>query len=96
MAFSKYPSAEAKEWWQNFKQLLDDNNDWPGEYVFKFIAPKEKAGDLKDVFIGHDIDIKASSKGAYHSITSRIIVTSSDEVVDIYQRAGAIEGVISL
>ena len=96
MALSKFPSSDAKEWWQNFKQLLDDNNEWPGEYVFKFIAPKENVSDVKEVFIGHDIDIKASSKGSYHSITSRIRVSSSDEIIEIYQKAGQVEGVISL
>jgi putative lipoic acid-binding regulatory protein len=96
MALSKFPSADAEEWWDNFKKLLDESNEWPVEYIFKFIAPKENMGDLKAVFVGHEIDIKASSKGSYHSITSRIQVASSEEVVDVYQRAGAIEGVISL
>jgi len=96
MALSRYPSPEAKEWWENFQKLLDESNDWPVEYIFKFIAPKEHVGDLKEVFDGHEIDIKASKKGSYHSITSRIHVSSSDEVIDIYQRAGKVEGVISL
>mgnify|MGYP002629182280 CR=1 FL=1 len=96
MALSKYPSAEAKEWWANFKKLLDDNNEWPGVYIFKFIALKQNIPDLKEVFVGHEIDIKASSKGKYQSLTSRVLVASSDEIIDIYLRAGAIEGVISL
>jgi len=96
MALSKYPLAEAKEWWANFKKLLDDNNEWPGVYIFKFIAPKQNIPDLKEVFVGHETDIKASSKGKYQSLTSRVLVASSDEIIDIYLRAGAIEGVISL
>ena len=96
MALTKYPSAEAREWWDNFKKLLDDNNDWPGEYVFKFIAPKQQIEKLVALFEGHDMDIKASSKGKYQSITSRVKVKSSDEIVSYYLQAGAIEGVISL
>lgn len=93
---SKLPPAEATAWWANFKQLLDESNDWPSVYIFKFIAPKEQIDELKYVFIGNKIDIKASSKGKYHSLTSKIMIESSEEVIDIYKRAGAIEGVISL
>ncbi|MDA1029139.1 MAG: DUF493 family protein [Bacteroidetes bacterium] len=96
MALSRHPSAEAKEWWANFKKLLDDNNEWPGEYIFKFIAPKNNIGDLKAIFIGQKIDIKASSKGTYHSLTTRVVVESSDEIIEIYHRASAVEGVVSL
>lgn len=93
---SKLPPAEAKEWWDNFQKLLDESNEWPSIYIFKFIAPKENIDELKYVFIGNKIDIKASSKGKYHSLTSKIMITSSDEVIEIYKRAGSIEGVISL
>lgn len=91
-----FPIHDATEWWDNFKKLLDDNNEWPAEYVFKFIAPRGNVADLKDIFIGYDIDIKASSRGSYHSVTSRIRVSTSEEVIEIYKRAGAIKGVISL
>ena len=96
MAFSKLPSAANREWWDDFKVLLEDQYEFPTLYLFKFIAPKENMADLKEVFIGNDIDIKASSKGKYQSVTSRVLVESSQEIVDIYQSAGKIEGVISL
>ena len=96
MAFSKIPPADQADWWDNFRELLDDQYEWPTVYVFKFIAPKEHVADLKEVFIGHDIDIKASSKGKYQSVTAKIKVASADDVVTIYKRAGAVEGVISL
>ncbi|MBT3449696.1 MAG: DUF493 domain-containing protein [Bacteroidetes Order II. Incertae sedis bacterium] len=96
MAPSKIPSSDNQEWWDDFKNLLEDQYDFPSLYLFKFIAPKEQMADLKEVFIGNDIDVKASSKGKYQSVTSRILVDSSQEIIDIYQRAGSIEGVISL
>jgi len=95
MAPGKLPLSDPA-WWDNFKQLLDDGYDWPGVYVFKFIVPKQNVEELKAVFEGHEIDIKASSKGSYHSLTSRIQVDSSEDVIAIYRAAGSIEGVISL
>ena len=90
------PSSDSAEWWDNFRQLLDSTNEWPSKYLFKFIAPKTEVDELKTVFEGQKIDIKASSKGTYHSVTSSIVCHSADDVIAIYKKAGAIEGVISL
>ena len=51
---------------------------------------------LKEVFGDHPVQVRASSKGNYVSVTARIEMHSSDEVIDIYQAAGQVEGVISL
>lgn len=95
MAPQKLPLSDPN-WWSNFKQLLDDNNEWPVVYLFKFIVPKDGMDALKQVFEDHEIDIKASTKGNYLSLTTRIHVESSDDVVAIYRAAGEVEGVIAL
>lgn len=95
MAPQKLPLSDPN-WWSNFKQLLDDNNEWPITYVFKFIVPKAGMDMLQQVFEGHEIDIKASKKGNYQSLTARIHVENSDEVVAIYRAAGEVDGVIAL
>ncbi len=95
MAPQKLPLTDPN-WWTNFQQLLDDNNEWPATYLFKFIVPKAELESLKAVFDGHEIDVKASKKGNYLSLTMRIHVESSDEVVGYYRAAGEIEGVIAL
>jgi len=82
--------------WTRFKELLDDQNDWPIKYTFKFIAPASRLEDLKAVFGDHPIRVRESSKGNYKSVTAQIRVTSSDEVVEVYQEASRIDGVISL
>lgn len=84
------------DWWEEFRDLLDEENEWPAQYTFKFIAPSSKLDALKAVFGDHPVDVRASSKGNYKSITARINVQSSDEVVSIYEEAARIEGVISL
>jgi hypothetical protein len=84
------------DWWERFKELLDDQNDWPTRYTFKFIAPSGRVDDLKDVFGDHPVRVRKSSKGNYMSVTAHLRVSSSDEVVEIYEEASSIEGVISL
>ncbi|MDA0379078.1 MAG: DUF493 family protein [Bacteroidetes bacterium] len=83
-------------WWDHFKQLLDENNEWPAPYLFKFIVPKAGIEELKSVLEGHDIDIKASTKGNYLSLTTRIRVESSEDVVAVYRSVGVVEGLIAL
>lgn len=88
--------AKDGNWWERFKDLLDEQNDWPTRYTFKFIAPTTSVGALKSVFGDHPVEVRSSSKGNYMSVTARMRMTSSDEVIAIYDEASDIEGVISL
>lgn len=97
MRFINQPEAENdEEWWNRFKELLDDQNDWPEQYTFKFIAPAPRVDELKEVFGDHPVRVRESSKGNYMSVTAHLQMSSSDEVVAIYEEASSIEGVISL
>jgi hypothetical protein len=89
-------SAKSEAWWSRFQALLDQQTDWPSEYLFKFIVPSEGLGDLKEVFGETPVQVRASSKGNYMSVTARMEMASSDEVIAIYHAAGKVEGVISL
>ncbi|MEM7548113.1 MAG: DUF493 family protein [Bacteroidota bacterium] len=79
-----------------FQELLDDQYDWPAEYLFKFIAPSDKKEELIALFPKDKVQLRPSSKGNYTSITASIILKSSQEVMAIYDTAYKIEGVISL
>ncbi len=79
-----------------FRLLLDEQNDWPGEYLFKFIVPRSGLDEITALFESHPVSVRASRKGNYVSVSARIVVASSDEVVAIYLAAGEVEGVISL
>jgi putative lipoic acid-binding regulatory protein len=97
MQFINQPDAENdEEWWQRFKELLDDQNEWPTRYTFKFIAPSDSLDRLKHVFGDHPVRVRESSKGNYKSVTAHLQMSSSEEVVEIYQEASSIDGVISL
>ena len=93
-ALSNLPEGEGE--WGRFKTLLDDQNDWPTRYTFKFIVPAEQVEEVKAVFGGHPVRVRASSKGTYKSVTAQVQVASSEAVVDVYQKASSIEGIIPL
>lgn len=91
------PEAESDEaWWNRFKELLDDQNEWPTQYTFKFIAPAAQVDELKDVFGDHPVRVRESSKGNYKSVTAHLRMSSSEEVLAIYEEVSTIEDVIAL
>lgn len=97
MRFINQPEAENDDaWWDRFKELLDDQNEWPTRYTFKFIAPADGVDALKSVFDDHPVRVRESSKGNYMSVTAHLRMSSSEEVLAIYEEASDIEGVISL
>jgi putative lipoic acid-binding regulatory protein len=85
-----------EEWWQGFRQLLDNHNEWPSEYLFKFIVPREGVEKMKEVLGTHPVTVRASTKGNSASVTARLEMNSSDEVIAIYTAAAEVEGVVSL
>lgn len=89
------PGAD-QEFWDRFRELLDDQNDWPVTYTFKFIAPSRRLNQLKGIFDGHPLRVRDSRDGNYSSVTARVQMKSSEAVVDIYKQAALVEGVISL
>lgn len=97
MLYLNQPEAEDDEaWWNRFKDLLDDQNDWPTRYTFKFIAPAEGVDQVADVFGDHPVRVRESSKGNYKSVTAHLRMSSSEEVIEIYEEASTVEGVIAL
>ena len=85
-----------KQWWANFQKLLDEEVEWPHEYVFKFIVPSPKVIEVERLFHHIPVEIKESSKGNYASVTARMKVHTSDEVIAVYTSAAKIEGIILL
>ncbi|MEQ8926968.1 MAG: DUF493 family protein [Fulvivirga sp.] len=81
---------------QSFKEKLENEYDWPSLYTFKFIVPIDKKDEIKKIFIKHDVTEKQSSKGNYISITSKVMASSSDTIVEYYLEANKVEGVIAL
>ncbi|MBO6574199.1 MAG: DUF493 domain-containing protein [Rhodothermales bacterium] len=89
-------NSSDQDWWDRFQKLLDDQNDWPSAYTFKFIVPSGSLDALKQVFGQVDLAVRESRKGNFLSVTAVMTMHSSDEVVAMYHAAGRVEGVISL
>lgn len=86
------PTTEA-----SFRERLDGYYDWPCSYLFKFIAPKDRVGDVVELF-DDDVEVttRESKRGNYVSVTAEVEMGSSEEVVGLYRRAGEIDGVMPL
>lgn len=89
-------SKAGSDWWESFQELLEDQIDFPGEYLFKFIVPRTNLDDLKSVFGRHPVRVRESRKGNYVSVTARMHMHSSDEVIAVYSAAAEVDDVISL
>ena len=81
---------------EEFRQQLIDHYTFPTSYLFKFIVPVEKSNDFKNLFSEIQFDTKESKTGKYISFSKKHRVKSSDEVIEIYQKAYTIDGIISL
>lgn len=84
------------EKYQQFLEVLRTQIQFPSYYLFKFIVKLEYQKDLEQIFAGEKIEIHPSKKGNYISLSCQKLVTTPEEVVEIYTKAALIPGVISL
>jgi putative lipoic acid-binding regulatory protein len=80
----------------DFKQKLDQEHQWPTIYMFKFVVPSGKVEEFHSVFDTESLQSKKSKGGNYASFTIKKMMSSSQEVVDVYLKAKKIEGIIAL
>ncbi len=81
---------------EDFKEKLDNQHVWPSLYMFKFIVTKGNEQEVLSLFPKNELSCKSSKKGNYTSITAKVMMGSSDDVIRIYKEAYKIEGVIAL
>ncbi|WP_111669371.1 DUF493 domain-containing protein [Algoriphagus litoralis] len=80
----------------SFKEKLESSGEFPMLYMFKFIVPNGKETEVGALFPKNEISLKPSSGGKYVSTTIQAMMDSADQILDLYEQASAIEGVISL
>ena len=83
---------------ENLRAQLDVL-EWPSVYLFKFIVPNdnEKMAQVSALFDENaSISYHTSSKGNYVSVSVKEVMLSGDSVIEIYENAIKIEGIISL
>ena len=79
-----------------FKEKLESFGTFPMPYLFKFIVPFGKESEIAAIFPKEEVVLKPSSGGKYISITIHMQVDSADQVIELYEMAAQIDGVISL
>ena len=74
--------------------------EWPNLYLFKFIIPNdnEKLALVTSLFDPETAQISyhQSGKGNYVSVSVKEVAMSVDAIIEKYQKASQIKGVISL
>ncbi len=81
---------------EEFKERLDQEHQWPTNYLFKFIVPAALTEQVSGLFPKESVRIKSSSQGKYQSVSVELVLGSSEEVLEIYEKVHQIEGVIAL
>ncbi len=88
------------EFYDRLRNQLEQDTNWPSEYLFKFIVPSslEKIAEITAIFDKQkaDITMRDSSKGTYTSFSIRTQMESPDAVISKYLEVSKVEGVISL
>jgi len=92
--------SNKEDFYVKLKDRLDNTTKFPAEYLYKFIVPSEGKKVKEVEFLFKDkqarISTKASKTGKYISISIKVTLASSDEVISYYKQAGGIDGIISL
>jgi hypothetical protein len=81
---------------ERFKKQLVDHYDFPTLYLFKFIVSVEQEHEFRELFSDISFETKNSKTGKYISFSKKLNVNSSEEVIEIYNKAFTIKGIISL
>ncbi len=84
------------QWLTSFREKLDEHYQWPALYIFKFIVPKGKEQEVKGLFPNRTTTDKPSKKGNYTSLSIEMVMPSSDSVIEVYEKASRIEGIVAL
>ena len=86
------------EEFESLKAQLEQT-DFPQVYFFKFIVPNKNDNVARvSALYSSDtqVKMKPSSSGKFISMSAKQVMLSADEVIGIYKKASAIDGIISL
>lgn len=85
---------------ERMKAALNEYHKWPSLYMFKFIVPadNEKLAQVQSLFNSKTAEVisRPSKKGNFYSITAKEVMMSAQKVIEKYEKAAKIEGLISL
>ena len=88
------------DFYERFHKQLEESQNWPGLYMFKFIVKSgsHQIDKLKDLFNNPNegVSMVNSSKKKCQRLTITSEMKSPQEVIAIYKNASELEGVIIL
>ncbi len=88
-----------EEFYKKLSFRLKEGHSFPLLYMFKFIVPadNQKIAQVSQLFHeGAEISMRTSKEGKYTSMTIRIVMTSPEEIVQVYQEAEKVEGIVAI
>ncbi|MBL4707805.1 MAG: DUF493 domain-containing protein [Flavobacteriales bacterium] len=83
----------------SLREKLEEDSNWPRVYFFKFIVPSdnEKLAKVEALFGPEtQVNLKQSSKGNFISVSAKELMLSANRVIDRYEKAAEIEGLMAL
>ncbi|QFZ53653.1 DUF493 domain-containing protein [Oceanihabitans sp. IOP_32] len=94
-------SPNSEEFYKKLKGQLEEANNWPAEYLYKFIVKSnlDKIAKIDAIFdnMGAVITTHESKNGKYTSVSVSLLMRNPDAVIEKYKEvAEKVEGVISL
>ncbi|MEM1059236.1 MAG: DUF493 domain-containing protein [Verrucomicrobiota bacterium] len=81
---------------ETFKEKLDATHRWPCDFTFKFIMRPAQLVRFKRLFPEDRWRKRESAQGSYVCVTMEREVADADGVVEVYDRAAEIPGVMLL
>ena len=92
---------EDKEaFYKKLQWKLEDTTQFPSDYLFKFIVPASdnQVEEVENLFNnkGAVINTKKSKTGKYVSVSIVLNIENAATVIEYYQKAAKIKGIISL
>ncbi|GET21162.1 hypothetical protein [Prolixibacter denitrificans] len=87
------------EKFRKLKTTLLEQEKWPLLYFFKFIVPNDsdKIEQVKELLPTKDnLSFRTSRDIRYIAISSKEVMPDADSIIDVYEKAAEIKGVIAL
>jgi hypothetical protein len=81
---------------ESFKKKVESQHQFPGIYLFKFVIPHEIRDEVVKSLPEGEMSFRSSSNNRYVSITLKVMVNTSDEVVEVYRNIYKFKGVVAL
>ena len=76
-----------------------EQQEWPNVYLFKFIVPNDnhRLAQVSALFDANsEVVFHESQPGKYVSVSAKEVMLSAQTIIDVYERAAKIPGIISL